>query len=269
MNICVCIKQVPDTTEMKIDPDTNTLLRRGGPSIVNPYDMYALEMALQLREKSDGKIYILSMGPEQAERAVKSCLEIGADKGYLISGKVFGGSDTYATSYILSCGIRSIEEVEKMKFDLILCGKQAIDGDTAQVGPEIAEHLKIPQITLALDIFFEEEKLIVKRESREGYDFMTTHLPALITVLKSNVPPRCATLKTKMAARKKTVTVVTENEMNHLNLKNCGLKGSPTRVVSTYVSSLKKEGYVIQEENCQKAVEELFVRLQEDGVFQR
>lgn len=267
MNICVCIKQVPDTTEIKIDPETNTLVRKGVPSIVNPFDLYALEMALQLREQKDGKIYILSMGPGQAEQAVRSCLEMGADEGFLISGRAFGGSDTYATSYILSSGVRTIEMVENIKFDLILCGKQAIDGDTAQVGPEMAEHLGISQVTMALDLYFEGEKLIVKRESREGYDLMSTSLPALVTVLKSSVPPRCATLKTKMAARRKTVTILAETEMKEIDLKHCGLKGSPTRVISTYVPSVKKKGYIVHRENCEEAVEELVTRLLENGVF--
>ena len=147
MNICVCVKQVPDTTEIKIDPVTNTLIRRGVPSVVNPFDLYAMEMALQLKENRGGKIYVISMGPEQAGQAVRSCLEMGADEGRLISGRAFGGSDTYATSYILSQGIRMLEKQDNIKFDLILCGKQATDGDTAQVGPEMAEHLGIPQIT--------------------------------------------------------------------------------------------------------------------------
>ena len=133
MNICVCVKQVPDTTEIKIDPVTNTLIRRGVPSVVNPFDLYAMEMALQLKENRGGKIYVISMGPEQAGQAVRSCLEMGADEGRLISGGAFGGSDTYATSYILSQGIRMLEKQDNIKFDLILCGKQATDGDTAQV----------------------------------------------------------------------------------------------------------------------------------------
>lgn len=268
MNICVCIKQVPDTAEIRIDPETNTLIRSGVPSIVNPFDLYALEMALQLREQKGGKIFILSMGPEQAKQAVKTCLEMGADEGFLISGRAFGGSDTFATSYILSRGVRTIEKVENITFDLILCGKQAVDGDTAQVGPEMAEHLGISQITMALDMYYDaENRLIVKREYREGYDLITTSLPALITVQKSSVPPRCATLKTRMAARKKTVNVLTEREMQDIELVHCGLKGSPTRVIATYVPDVKKQGIIIYNNDCQKAVCELLDRLREDGVF--
>ena len=140
MNILVCIKQVPDTTEIKIDPVTNTLIRDGVPSIVNPFDAYALEMALRLKDQQDATVIVMSMGPPQAKSALKECLAVGADKAYLVSDRAFGGSDTLATSYILSRAIRAVEE-KTGKFDLIFCGKQAIDGDTAQVGPEIAEQL--------------------------------------------------------------------------------------------------------------------------------
>lgn len=158
MNICVCVKQVPDTAEIRIDPETNTLIRSGVPSIVNPFDLYALETAFRLREEKGGKIWIISMGPAQAEKAVRACLEMGADEGVLISGRAFGGSDTFSTGYILSAGIRAIEEAENIKFDLILCGRQAIDGDTAQVGPELAEHLGISQITMAQRVFLRKKK---------------------------------------------------------------------------------------------------------------
>ena len=148
MNILVCVKQVPDTTEIKIDPVKNTLIRAGVPSIVNPFDMYALEAAACIKDKDpETVITVVSMGPPQAEAALRQCLAVAADKAYLISGKGFGGSDTLATSYILSRSIRKIEELEGKPFDAIFCGKQAVDGDTAQVGPEIAEHLDLPQIT--------------------------------------------------------------------------------------------------------------------------
>ena len=134
MNICVCMKQVPDTNEIKIDPETHTLIRKGVPSIVNPFDTYAQEAGVRLKEQTGGKLNVISMGPEQAKEAIKSCLAVGADGGYLISSRNFGGSDTLATSYILSEAIRAVEEKEGLKFDLILCGKQATDGDTAQIG---------------------------------------------------------------------------------------------------------------------------------------
>ena len=152
-NILVCIKQVPDTTEIRIDPVKKTLIREGVPSIVNPFDAYALELAARIKDKEPGtKITLVSMGPPQAENALRECLAVGGDKAYLVSGREFGGSDTLATSYILSCAIKKLEELEG-KFDIIFCGKQAIDGDTAQVGPEIAEHIGLPQVTYAFNAY--------------------------------------------------------------------------------------------------------------------
>ena len=144
MNILVCIKQVPDTTEIKIDPVKHTLIREGVPSIVNPFDACALEMAVRLKEKEGGKVIVISMGPAQAKNALKECLAVGADQAFLVTDRAFGGSDTLATSYILSRAIAAVEAKTGEKFDLIFCGKQAIDGDTAQVGPQIAERLNAP-----------------------------------------------------------------------------------------------------------------------------
>ena len=200
MNICVCIKQVPDTNEIKVDPVTHTLVRKGVPSIVNPFDTYAQEVGVRLKEKLGGKVVVISMGPEQAKEAIKTCLSVGADAGYLISSRKFGGSDTLATSYILSEAIKAVEEKEGLKFDLILCGKQAVDGDTAQVGPEIAEHLGLPQITYALDIIEKDGDIQVKRECDEGYDMISTQLPAVVTVVRLPYEPRYPTIKSKMAA---------------------------------------------------------------------
>lgn len=242
MNICICIKQVPDTDEIKIDPEKHTLIRTGVPSIVNPFDTYAQEVGVRLKEKLGGKVVVISMGPPQAQEAIKSCLSVGADEGYLISGRKFGGSDTLATSYILSKAIRAIEEREGFKFDLILCGKQATDGDTAQVGPEIAEHLGIPQVTYALDIIEENGELQVKRECESGYDMIHTTLPAVVTVVKLPYEPRYPTIKTKMAAKKKEIQVLTEDDIPTLNLDMCGLQGSPTKVKSTYTPVREKKG---------------------------
>ena len=179
MNICVCIKQVPDTNEIKVDPVTHTLIRKGVPSIVNPFDTYAQEVGVRLKEKAGGRLVVISMGPAQATNAIKSCLAVGADAGYLISSRKFGGSDTLATSYILSEAIKAVEAKEGLKFDLILCGKQATDGDTAQVGPEIAEHLDMPQVTYALDILEKDGEIQVKREQDAGYDMISAKLPAV------------------------------------------------------------------------------------------
>ena len=166
MNILVCVKQVPDTTEIKIDPVKNTLVREGVPSIVNPFDGYALEAAARIKDKDPStKIVVVSMGPEQAKNALKECLAIAADKAYLVSGRAFGGSDTLATSYILSNAVGKLEELEG-KFDAIFCGKQAIDGDTAQVGPELAEHLGYPQVTYGLEAEVDGDIIITRRQKR-------------------------------------------------------------------------------------------------------
>ncbi|MDF2634543.1 MAG: Electron transfer flavoprotein alpha/beta-subunit, partial [Pelosinus sp.] len=164
MEVLVCIKQVPDTAEVKIDPVTNTLIRQGVPSIVNPFDKNALEAALQLKDKHGGKVTVISMGPPQAKDALKECLAMGADRAILVSDRAFGGSDTLATSYTLAAAIRKIGT-----YDIIFCGKQAIDGDTAQVGPEIAEHLEIAQITYVAKIEVDGDTVSVEREYEEGY----------------------------------------------------------------------------------------------------
>ena len=234
MKILVCVKQVPDTTEIKIDPVTNTLIRAGVPSIVNPFDAYALEIAARIKDANPGtEITLLSMGPEQAKDALRECLAVGGDKAYLCSDRQFGGSDTLATSYILASAIEAIEEKEG-KFDIIFGGKQAIDGDTGQVGPEIAAHMGLAQVTYASEVSVEGDSIIVKRESDQGYDRISVQKPAVITVVKTAFDPRYPTIKSKMASRKKEITVITANDMPKIDLTRCGLKGSPTKVKKTF-----------------------------------
>lgn len=265
MNILVCVKQVPDTTEIKIDPVTNVLIRKGVPSIVNTFDAYALELAVQLKEKNGGNIVVISMGPEQAKTALKECLSTGADEAYLISDRAFGGSDTLATSYILSTYIKHLEK-EKGKFDLILCGKQAIDGDTGQVGPEIAEHLGLPQVTYATDIKFEDGETLVKRDNDQGYDWIKVETPALVTVTKTSYEPRYATLKSKMAANRAEIPVLT-SESADIDLESCGLKGSPTKVSKTYTPIRLNNGVVIEEKTVEESVGKLMSLLIEAKVI--
>ena len=257
MNICVCIKQVPDTNEIKVDPVTHTLVRAGVPSIVNPFDTYAQEVGVRLKEKLGGKVIVISMGPPQAKEALKSCLAVGADAAYLISGRKFGGSDTLATSYILSEAIKAVEEKEGLKFDLILRGKQAVDGDTAQVGPEIAEHLDLPQITYALDIIEEDGEIQVKRECEAGYDMIATKLPAVVTVVKLPYEPRYPTIKSKMAAKKKEIPVLSEEDIPSIDLACCGLKGSPTKVKKTYTPVREKNGVKLAGMPAEEAAEQV------------
>ncbi len=256
MNILVCVKQVPDTTEIKIDPVTNTLIRAGVPSIVNPFDGYALEVAVRLKEAVGGKVTVMSMGPEQAKAALKECLSVGADQAYLISDRAFGGSDTLATSYVLSVALKAVEEKERAPFDLIFCGKQAIDGDTGQVGPELAEHLGYAQITYASDVIMEDGMLQVKRESDEGYDYITAELPAVITIVKTPFEPRYATIRSKMAANKAVIPTLTAADMP-IDTSRCGLKGSPTKVKKTYTPVREKHGIKIEGKPADEAAREL------------
>lgn len=256
MNILVCVKQVPDTTEIKIDPVSNTLIRAGVPSIVNPFDACALEVAVRLKESNSGKVTVMSMGPEQAKDALKECLAVGADQAYLVSDRKFGGSDTLATSYILSSAVKKVEEEAGEKFDLIFCGMQAIDGDTGQVGPEIAEHLDYAQITCASDVTNEDGVLKAKRESDEGYDYITAELPAVITVVKTEFDPRYPNIKTKMSANRAVIPTLTSADME-LDMEKCGLKGSPTKVRKTFTPVRENNGIKIKKETVQESVKEL------------
>lgn len=267
MNICVCMKQVPDTNEIKIDPVKHTLIRAGVPSIVNPFDTYAQEVGVRLKEKLGGRVVVITMGPPQAKEAIKSCLAVGADAGYLISGRKFGGSDTLATSYILSEAIKTVEEKEGLKFDLILCGKQAVDGDTAQVGPEIAEHLGLPQVTYALDIEEVDGDLQVKRECDAGYDIISVKLPAVVTVVKLPYEPRYPTIKTKMAAKKKEIPVLSEEDLTTIDFDRCGLGGSPTKVKSTYTPVREKTGMTISDLPAEDAAAKLVDLIQEAKIL--
>lgn len=252
MNILVCIKQVPDTTEIKIDPVTKTLIRTGVPSIVNPYDAYALEMAVRLKEKTGGKVSVLSMGPAQAKEALKSCLSVGADKAYLATDRAFGGSDTLATSYILSACIKKMEKDNGSSFDIIFCGKQAIDGDTGQVGPSLAEHLGLPRITYVTDAEWKEDHLEVKREYDDGYDILKCPTPVLMTVSKPAYEPRYANIRSKMAANRAVIAEITAADVE-IDLSRAGLKGSPTKVKRTFTPVHDKQGIKIQEDSNEQS----------------
>lgn len=241
MNILVCVKQVPDTTIIKVDPVKHTLIREGVPSILNTFDAYALETALRLRQSAGGKITVLSMGPEQAKTMLRECISVGADEAWLVSDRAFGGSDTLATSRTLAEAIRVLEEKQGAKFDLIFCGKQAIDGDTAQVGPEISQHLDRALLTYALEVECQGNTVKVKRESDQGYDWYAAQMPAVITVNKTSYDLRYPSLKGKMAARKADIPTLTSAEVIVPEEKR-GLKGSPTKVKKTFTPSHAKSG---------------------------
>jgi electron transfer flavoprotein beta subunit len=229
MNIIVLIKQVPDASEVKINRETNTLIRDGVPSIINPFDRYAIEEALRLREQHGGKVTVLTMGPPQAAEALKEAVSLGADEAVLLSDRAFAGADTWATSFTLSKGIKKIGS-----FDLVISGKQAIDGDTAQVGPETADMLGIPFIAYVRKIEkVENNRMTAERMMDEGYDVVETSLPALITVVKEINEPRLPSLKGKMKAKSLKVTSWTAQDIG-ADVSLCGLKGSPTKVVKIF-----------------------------------
>lgn len=261
MEFIVCVKQVPDTTEIKIDPATNTLIRQGVPSIVNPFDKNALETALQLKEKHGGKVTVITMGPSQAEEALKECIAMGADEAYLVSDRAFGGADTLATSYTLAAAIRKIG-----KFDVILCGKQAIDGDTAQVGPEIAEYLDIPQITYAAKVEISGDVVRVEREHEDGYEVFESHLPILLTVVKSINEPRFPSVKGTMKANRKVIPVISVNDLD-VDPDRLGLKGSPTQVRKIFSPQQRTQGEIIHADNAREAVRSLLAKLSDAKIL--
>jgi len=226
MKIVVCIKQVPGTAEVKIDPETKRLIREGVEAVINPFDTYAIEEAVQLKEKHGGEVIVISMGPKQADAVLREALSCGADRAVLLNDRAFAGSDTWATSYALACAIRKFGDV-----DLVLCGKQAIDGDTAQVGPGIAAHLGWPQVTYVsklLEVALPD--LTFHRMHEEGYDIVKVTLPAVLTVVKDLNTPRVPTLRSRLASRKAEIPVWTAIDVE-ADPACLGLDGSPTRVV--------------------------------------
>ena len=264
MNILVCVKQVPDTTEIKIDPVTNTVIRDGVPSIVNPFDAYALEMALRIKDQQEATVVVVSMGPPQAKAALKECLAVGADQAYLVSDRAFGGSDTLATSYILSRAIRAVEE-KAGKFDLIFCGKQAIDGDTAQVGPEIAEQLGYSQITFITEANFENNKVCAIRDTENGRELWESNLPVILTAAKPEFDLRYPTVRKRLAAIRAEIPVLTLGDIS-ADAERSGLKGSPTKVKKSYVPPRKAGGTMIREASAAASAVKLAELLDEAGL---
>ncbi len=247
MNIIVPIKQVPDTTEVRIDPETNTLVREGVPSIINPFDENAIEAALQLREAHGGEVTVITMGPPQAAEALRQALAMGADKVFLLSDRAFAGSDTLATSYTLARAVKHLDA-----YDMIVCGKQAFDGDTAQVGPGLAEHLGIPQVTYAIGIEVEGKRAKVKRLLDDRFEIVDAPLPCLLTVVKQINEPRHAGLKGVMKARKAEIPTLTAEDIG-ADPARCGLAGSPTNVVRVFTPTRGRRAERIEGEPPQAA----------------
>ncbi len=262
MDIIVCMKQVPDTQQVRIDPETGSLLREGVPSIINPEDKNAIEEAVQFKEKHGAIVTVISMGPSQVEEALREALAMGADRAILLSDKAFSGADTWATSYTLGTAIKRLES-----FDLILCGRQAIDGNTAQVGPELAEFLDLPQVTYVREIEVEGKTLRVKRAIEDGYELVETQLPALLTVTKDINEPRLPAMDQIMAAyREKEIIIWTADDIE-ADTDNIGLHGSPTRIKKAHTPELKKSNVEFLEGSPEEMAQKLLEKLRGDHLI--
>ena len=244
MRIAICVKQVPATADVQIDRVTKRLKRENNAVEMNACDCYAMELALRLREKYGASVTAFTMGPPQARAVLKSCRALGAESGYILNDMAFAGSDTYATAHILSCAIKA-DETENGPFDLILCGRQSSDGDTAQVGPQIAEQLNIPQITYVQKLDIEGDKVIVQRQLEDGYTVVEAKMPVLLTAIKELNTPRYMTPKGIFEAYNKTVQVWGFNDVP-VDAEKIGLKGSPTNVNRTFSPEAKGKGIMLE-----------------------
>ncbi len=244
MEIVVCIKQVPDTTEVKLDKETGTLIRAGVPSIINPDDRSAIELALKIKDNNEGvTVSVLTMGPPQTKEILIESLCMGADKAYLLTDRAFAGADTWATSLTLA---KAIED--SFKPDIIICGRQAIDGDTAQVGPQIAEHLKLPQVTYASDIVVDGNTVKVRRNFENGYQDVEMQMPCLLTALSEKTKPRYmkpALIVDIFENIDDCITTLTHENID-IPVDELGLKGSPTRVKRSMTKGSKTMGEIIK-----------------------
>ncbi|MPQ43931.1 electron transfer flavoprotein subunit beta/FixA family protein [Clostridium tarantellae] len=238
MNIVVCLKQVPDTTAVKIDPKTGTLIRDGVPSIINPEDKHALEAALQLKDKKGATITVISMGPPQATNALREALCMGADKAILITDRAFAGADTLATSKALAGALK------KLEYDIVFAGRQAIDGDTAQVGPEIAEHLDIPQVTYVQDVKVEDDGLLVNRALEDGYELIKVQTPVLLTAIQELNTPRYMNVRHIFSTANTEIIKWSADDID-VDKAELGLKGSPTKVKKSMTKEAKGAGELV------------------------
>ena len=240
MNIVVCVKQVPDTAAVKIDPKTGTLIRDGVPSIMNPEDKHALEAALQLKETNGAKVTVISMGLPMAKAVLREALCMGADQAILLTDRCLGGADTLATSKALA-GV-----IAKLDFDIVLAGRQAIDGDTAQVGPEIAEHLNIPQVTYVQDVKVEGNSLIVNRALEDGYQVVEVKTPCLLTAIEKLNQARYMNIADIFSTSDDQIKVMTADDID-VDKAELGLKGSPTKVKKSMTKEVKGAGEIVRE----------------------
>lgn len=263
MKIIVCIKQVPDTDQVKIDPVRGTLIREGVPSIINPDDKNALEEALRIKDKyKDVKVIAISMGPPQAEVALIEAVAMGADEAYLLTDKAFSGSDTYVTAKVLAAGIKYIGD-----YDLIFCGRQSLDGETAQVGPQLAERLGIPQITNVVDLKLDGRQVIAKRAVEDGYFTIKANMPVLITATRELNKPRYPSIKGIYEGYKGDRIHILSFENLNLNEDEVGLKASPTNVLKTFAPTVDGREVEFLEGSPREQATNLIVRLKEKNLI--
>jgi len=261
MNIIVCIKQVPNVSEVRWDPETGALIRKGVPSIINPNDKNAIEAALQLRERHGGEVTILSMGPSQVEEALREALGMGADHAIRLTDKKFAGSDTWVTSYTLGLAIRRIA-----KWDLVICGKEALDGMTAQVGPQLAEYLDIPQLTYAIDLEVVDTRVKIKQKLGDIHRVLEASLPVLITVEREANQPRVAPVDCIIEAYNKEIIVWRADDLNG-DEESFGLKGSPTKLKKVYTPKVLKGKAEIFEGGPEEAAHQLIEKLKKKYII--
>ncbi|MFA7082171.1 MAG: electron transfer flavoprotein subunit beta/FixA family protein [Bacteroidales bacterium] len=260
MKIVVCIKQVPDTTEVKLDPVTGTLIREGVPSIMNPDDKGGLELALELKDKYNAEVTVITMGPMQAEAVLREAFAMGADKAILLSDRKFAGADTLATSNALAGAIRTLE------YDLVITGRQAIDGDTAQVGPQIAEHLDLPQVSYLQNLKYDGKKTFtIKKATEDGYQIVEVDSPCLVTVLASANEARYMSVRGIVEAFDKPVEVMGADKIQ-VDESKLGLKGSPTKVKKAFTKGVKSAGQVY-EVDTEEAVGIIISKLKEKFII--
>lgn len=256
LKILCCVKQVPDVDQMKMDPETGTLIRAGVPAILNPLDANALSAAVKVKETYGGEITLITMGPAGAESALRECLAVGADRAVLVSDRAFGNADTLATSYSIVSAANTVD-----KFDLIFCGKETLDGATGQMGAQLAERLGAAQVTSASLIKSVDEangKLVVERELETGIETLEVTMPCLFTMEKTNYPARIPNLKGKMAAKKAPITTITADDIPGLDRGRIGDAGSPTKVPRMFPPVLPEPGVIIDEGSTDASVAKLF-----------
>jgi electron transfer flavoprotein beta subunit len=261
MNIVVCLKQVPGTTQVKIDPETNTLIRQGIENIINPFDTYAIEEGVRLRERFDGNVTAISMGPPQAETALREAISLGVDEGILLSDPAFAGADTWATSYTLSAAIRKLGQ-----YDLAICGRQTLDGDTGHVGPQLAEMLDVPFIAYVSGIEeVADGGMRVRRMVEDGYEVIESPLPAVLTVVKEINTPRLPSLRGLARSKSAVIPVWGAGEID-IDKNKVGLSGSFTRVIKIFTPQRACQGEIFQGD-LENQVDCLLGRLKDNGLL--